>query len=145
MSLSPAELDAFAGRFAACTLTRSEWTHLAHLTVGAWYVTHYGAAEALARLRVGIRRLNESFGGVNSSASGYHETITRAYLTLLDQFLAASPAELSLAERVDRLSRSPLSDRQALLGFYRRDTLMSVAARVAWVAPDLHPLRLVIE
>ena len=135
-----ANVDAFATRFTACALARHEWTHLAHLAVGAWHVHRYGPEEALTRLRSGIRRLNESFGGVNSATNGYHETITRAYVQLLSQFLEGCPGELPLPERVERLLTSRLADRNVLFTFYSRERLMSMAARAAWVEPDLTPL-----
>ena len=65
-----------------------------------WHIDRYGTEEALSRLRVGIRRLNESHGTPNSDDDGYHETITRAYVQLLSQYYASCPAEMSLGERV---------------------------------------------
>ena len=133
---------ALAARFSALTLLKEEWTHAAHLTVGAWHVEAYGAAEALTRLRAGIRRLNESHGSVNTATSGYHETITAAYVTLLDAYLNACPRGLPLAERVDRLLAGPLAARDMLFTFYSRERLMSTEARARWVEPDLVPLEL---
>ena len=133
---------ALASRFTALTLPKEEWTHAAHLTVGLWHVDRYGAAEALARLRDGIRRLNESHGNVNTPTSGYHETITAAYVTLLAAYLDACPPGLPLAVRVQRLLAGPLAARDMLFTFYSRERLMSVDARAQWVEPDLGPLRL---
>ena len=110
-----ANLDDFAARFVACTLSRDEWTHQAHLRVGAWHVHRYGPEEALTRLRSGIRRLNESFGGVNSATHGYHETITRAYVQLLSQFLERCPSELPLPERVKRLLDQPARGQECVV------------------------------
>jgi hypothetical protein len=84
-------LDHLIEGFLACSLREEEWTHHAHLAVGLWHVEQLGAEEALACLRQGIRRLNESFGNVNTPTSGYHETITCAYVRLLTQFLAECP------------------------------------------------------
>ena len=134
--------DGLAARFARLTLPKGEWTHAAHLTVGAWHVDRYGAAEALTRLRDGIRRLNESHGTSNTATSGYHETITAAYVTLLAAYLAACPPELALPARVDRLLAGPLAARDMLFTFYTRERLMSVEARARWIEPDLAPLRL---
>jgi len=120
---------------------RGEWTHAAHLAVGLWHVDRYGAGEALVRLRDGIRRLNESHGTVNSATSGYHETVTRAYVELIAVFCATCPAGLPLSDRVALLLGSPLADRAVLLRFYSRDRLMSGDARAHWVEPDLAPLR----
>ena len=36
------DASALAARFAALTLAKEEWTHAAHLTVGAWYVHRHG-------------------------------------------------------------------------------------------------------
>jgi hypothetical protein len=142
MSNMAQDIDGLAAGFVACTLPREAWTHAAHLTVGMWHVDRYGAEEALSRLRVGIRRLNESHGTPNSDTGGYHETITHAYVQLLSQYYASCPAEMSLGERVTRLLRSPLADRDALHAFYSRETLTSVDARSRWVEPDIAPLHL---
>jgi hypothetical protein len=139
MTMDP---GALATRFAALTLPKVEWTHAAHLTVGAWHVDRYGAVEALPLLRDGIRRLNESHGNVNTPTSGYHETITAAYVTLLAAYLDACPSGLPLAGRVERLLASPLAARDMLFTFYSRERLMSTEARAQWVEPDLLPLRL---
>jgi hypothetical protein len=133
---------ALAARFTALTLPKDEWTHAAHLTVGAWHVDRHGPVEALTLLRHGIRRLNESHGNVNTATNGYHETITAAYVTLLAAYLAACPPGLSLDARVERLLASPLAARDMLFTFYSRDRLLSVDARARWVDPDLAPLRL---
>ena len=133
---------ALAARFAALTLPKDEWTHAAHLTVGAWHVDRHGPVEALTLLRDGIRRLNESHGNVNTATNGYHETITAAYVTLLAAYLAACAPGLPLDARVERLLAGPLAGRDMLLTFYSRERLMSTDARARWVEPDLAPLRL---
>jgi RimJ/RimL family protein N-acetyltransferase len=136
------DLDDLVKRFIACTLPKAAWTHLAHLAVGYWHVETYGGAEALTRLRVGIRHLNDSHGMVNSASSGYHETVTRAYVQLLLEYRASCPADRPLTERVARLLESAVADRHILLRFYSRDRLFSEEARARWVEPDLAVLRL---
>lgn len=78
------ELEILARKFAECSLPKEDWTHAAHLSVGLWHVEKYGAEEALRRLRIGIRKLNQSYGGANSSTSGYHESISRLRDTALN-------------------------------------------------------------
>lgn len=134
------DLDALVARFESGGLTKAEWTHQAHLLVGLWHVDRFGPREALPLLRTRIRRLNDRHGTANTTTSGYHETITAAYVTLLAQFLASRAPEESLADRAVALTGSRLADRQALLRFYSRDRLMSSDARAAWVEPDLAPL-----
>ena len=136
------DVDDLAARFAVPSLRRAEWTHVAHLAVGAWHVHRYGTAEALTRVRDGIRRLNVSIGGANTESSGYHETITAAYITLLAEFLEACPPGLPLADGLARLWTTPLAERDMLFTFYSRERLFSTDARARWVDPDLAPLRL---
>lgn len=135
------ELDSLVTRFARCSLSKQEWTHIAHLAVGLWHVEHYGSEEALLRLRTGIKRLNESHGTVNSATSGYHETVTRAYVQLLSAF-ATRFNSLPLAHRLALLLDGPLSSRELLMTFYSRRNLMSATARLGWVEPDMTPLSL---
>lgn len=136
----PGAVHALGLRFEALTLSKPEWTHAAHLTVGAWNVDRHGEREALARLREGIRRLNASHGTANTESSGYHETITRAYVVLIAEFLGACPKAAGLDARVAWMLSSPLGARDALLDYYAKETLMSVSARMGWVAPDRAPL-----
>lgn len=137
--LSQAELDEFAQRFYERSISKEEWTHEAHLVVGLWHIERYGFEGALLRLREGIRRLNESHGTINSTESGYHETITRAYLQLLSSF-SDLYKETDIARRLSILLSSALSDRKALLSFYTSSRLMSAEARMGWVEPDLAPI-----
>ena len=134
--------DDLGSRFEACTLRKEEWTHTAHLVVGLWHVSRYGAEDALTRLRAGIRRLNESHGGVNSATNGYHETITAAYVRLLSQFLASCPPEVPLTDCVTRLLEGPLAAKDVLFAFYSRERLTSKEARAGWLEPDVVRLEL---
>ena len=131
---SDEQLDDLVRRFHDCTLPKTEWTHAAHLAVGAWHVARFGPAVALSRLRANIYRLNESHGTANDDHGGYHETITQGYVTLL----GASGGDGS-ASAVRTLLAGPLGTRDVLLRFYSRERLMSVAARRGWVEPDLVP------
>jgi len=134
-------VDGLATRFVARAIPHAEWTHTAHLVVGAWHVHRYGPDEALARMRVGIRALNDAHGTPNSPTRGYHETVTRAYVVLLAELLGRCPVAMPLAERVARVLASPVAAKDALLAFYSRERLMSSTARAEWVEPDVAPLR----
>ncbi len=135
-------LDDLAAHFTACTLPAAEWTHTAHLRVGLWHVARYGVAGALHRLRPGIGRLNESHGNQNTATSGYHETITAAYVRLIAAFLDAAGSDATTDARADALLSSPLADRRVLLSYWSAEALMSPAARARWTPPDLAPLAL---
>ncbi len=133
-------IDALAAAFRACTLPHAQWTHAAHLRVGAWHVHHHGPETALTMLRTGIRRLNDAHGTVNSASSGYHETITVAYVRLIASYLSTGAPGMPLERRAARLVEGPLGARTFLLRFWSRDLLMSERARREWVPPDLAPL-----
>jgi hypothetical protein len=130
--------DLVAG-FLDGTLSKAQWTHQAHLIVGAWHVHHHGAAAALDHLRTRIKRLNDHHGTVNSPTSGYHETITRAYVAILAAYLRECDAK-ALDQAITRLLASPLADNKVLLAYYSADLLFSARARLEWAAPDLTPL-----
>jgi len=130
-------------RFLDRSLRRSEWTHEAHLSIGLGHIREYGPAEALKRLRKAISQLNGSYGNANTATNGYHETITRAYVELLTQYLGTYPNDCSLDRIRDDLLASPLAHRDALLAFYSRDYLNSSAARLAWAEPDLGPVSVI--
>jgi hypothetical protein len=133
-------LDDLVARFLAGTLPRPEWTHSAHLAVGLWHVHRYGPDVAADRLRASIRALNERHGTANTETSGYHETITVAYVRLLDQFLSAGVPGSTAESRLEDLLGGPLADRAFLLRFWSRELLMSPSARATWTPPDLAPL-----
>jgi hypothetical protein len=144
ISLPPSarDLEELAARFRASCIPHAEWTHAAHMRVAAWHIDRFGATEALARLRAGIRRLNDHHGTPNSPTRGYHETITVAYVQLIAQYLAATPAGTTFAARTSDMLAGPLGDRNVLLRHYSRDRLMSSHARAEWVPPDISPLDL---
>jgi len=137
-----AELEDLVLRFRRRKVPHAEWTHLAHLAVGTWHVRRYGKEKALPKLRRGIRRLNDAHGTPNSDTRGYHETITRAYVHLIAEFLATRPQDATTADCAQALLGSPLAERDALLAYYSKERLMSVAARRAWVEPDRVPFAL---
>jgi hypothetical protein len=134
------DLDDVVARFTLRTLSHKEWTHVAHLAVGAWHVHTYGAEQALAKLRTSIRQLNDRHGTPNTATSGYHETITAAYVALIDAFLVACEPHTELPDRLRLLLESPMSGNRFLLRFWTQALLMSPAARASWVPPDVAAL-----
>lgn len=121
------------------TLPKSEWTHEAHLRAGLWHVINHGAVAALELLRARITAYNESVGTPNTDSSGYHETLTRFYVTVIDRFLAGADRDLSLDQLAVRLI-AEAGDRRLPLRHYSETRLFSVVARRSWVEPDLRPI-----
>ena len=132
-------IERLAAAFIDCTLPKVEWTHEAHLRVGLWHRLQMPAQTALEALRERISRYNVSQGGVNSDTDGYHETITRLYVILIDRFVTADDGASTPDALADALI-AQLGHRDVPLRYYTHDRLFSVAARRAWVPPDLEPL-----
>jgi hypothetical protein len=133
------DIRALGERLLACALPREAWTHEAHLGACLWLLTERPDIDVDARIATIIRRFNESVGGVNDDYSGYHDSITRAYVAGVRHFLSGT-AETGLAARVNALLLSPMGTRDWPLRFYSRDLLFSVPARRGFVEPDLAPL-----
>ena len=121
------------------TLPKAEWTHEAHLRAGLWHVRQHGAAAALELLRARIFSYNESVGTENSDTSGYHETITRFYVTVIDRFLAANDRAMPVDDLAARLL-AELGDRRLPMRYYSEGRLFSPVARRSWVEPDLRSI-----
>jgi GNAT superfamily N-acetyltransferase len=135
-------LQELVAAFCSLTLPKEGWTHRAHLRVGAWHVHHHGAVEALVLLRDRIRKFNAHHGGQNTESAGYHETITAAYVQLIDAFLRASASRGALERRVELLLAGPLAEKSLLFRYWSGAALMSTQARLSWLPPDLAPLAL---
>lgn len=138
LPLTEAGIDAFLSAFEGGTLPKAQWTHSAHLFTGACYLHMLGEAAAIQQLRACIQRYNEAVGGKNTDTSGYHETITIAWIKVLDRLRRESePMERAAFARlaVERFA----GDRDILRRHYSFDVVNSVEARSTWVPPTLAP------
>ena len=132
-----AEIERLGEGLLACTATREEWTHEAHLAATTYLELKRPDIDLDAELPRIIRRFNESVGGVNSDTEGYHETITRVFLHGVRLFLAEADRTAPLHELVNELLVSPMGRRDWPLRFFSRKRLFSVEARRTFVAPDV--------
>jgi hypothetical protein len=138
--LSPPEtVPALVQAFERAAISRDRWTHDAHLTVAAWYLMRYPAAQALGRIRNGIQRLNAANRVLQTPTGGYHETLTRFYIWAVGQALAGLPPETSVETGVHTVL-TRCRDRRLPLVYYSEPVLMSWNARTGWVQPDRRPL-----
>lgn len=113
------------------------WSHEAHVRTAFVHAARFDLDEAHLRLRAGIIRLNQTHGLVETGARGYFETLTRAWLHLVDDARRRTGAIDSRAV----LALAPeLLDRALPLRHYSREVLSSVRARSVFVPPDLSPL-----
>jgi hypothetical protein len=134
------KIDRLAQGFCDRTLPKEEWTHAAHFATALWLMLRRPDIAPERDMPGMIARYNESVGGVNSDSSGYHETITQASLHMARRVLAGLPADVTPAQALAALMASELGDKDWPFAHWSRDRLMSVAARRAWVEPDLAPL-----
>lgn len=130
--------EEFLASFESAELPFSDWTHRAHLKVAYGYLTRHPFEEALDRMRKGVQAYNAAHGVETTPTTGYHETLTVAWLRLvrsaLDQFGPAASAD----EFFDQ--QTQLAEKRAILLFYSRDLIMSEEARHGFVEADLAPL-----
>ena len=121
------------------SLPQQAWTHDAHLRVAWMFLARYALDEAHLRLRVAIIKLNAAHGLDETPSRGYHETLTRTWLTLVAQARRGVVVPTSAAFRI---ACSNELERDAPMRFYSRERLLSLPARATFVAPDRAPLPL---
>src|SRR5678815_1247821 len=94
--------------FDACSIPLEQWNHRAHLTIAWTLLSRFPLEEATDRMRRGVQKYNAHKGIVTTPESGYHETLTVAWMRVLaatmrhygpcasaDEFFAAHPHVLS--------------------------------------------------
>lgn len=125
----------FLHAFERCALPQSEWTHCAHVRMAWLYLRQEPLSAATPRVCDGIRRYNAAF----DKLPAYHETITRGFLILIDWQMRQNARAESFEQFCVRNPDLLDSRLSSLLVHYRNETLFSVAAREAFVPPDLVP------
>ena len=127
-------LDAFE----RCTLPKQHWTHQAHVRVAWLHLRRDPFPEALQKMGAGIRRLNEAHGVENGPSSGYHETLTCAFMSFVWATMQSVGAGASSLEFCD--ANPHLLARTLPRLFFTRERMNSLEARRRFVPPDLAPL-----
>ncbi len=130
----------FLSAFENCTLPFAEWHHRAHLKVAYLYLRQLPFEEALAKARENIKRYNAATNTPETLERGYHETITVAWMRLVQFTLSEYGPAASAEEFLD--AQEQLVNRKALRFFYSRERLVSWKAKSEFVEPDLAPFPL---
>jgi hypothetical protein len=133
--MTDADIEALVRSFEDGSLPRSEWTHASHLLVALWYMSRHPRDQATRLVRDGIRRYNHLHG----RDSGYHETITLAWVAVVARFLSRSDRDGPISALAGMLLED-CGDKDHLLRYYSREVLMSDEARRAWIPPDRRPI-----
>ena len=121
--------EAFLAAFQDTSLPRAQWTHEAHVRMAFLMLSR---GEGLDEIREGIRRYNAA-----QRSSGYHETITIAFVRLVQAALVQTPGIdwFAFAQAYPALFPPQVLERH-----YAPETLRSPEARATFVAPDRQPL-----
>lgn len=130
------EISSLIERFEKEVLPRVEWTHEAHLVVAIWYSHRYDFGKAMNLVRDYITNHNTSVGTPNTDTEGYHETITKFWLLVAQDFLKEH-AFKTITEACNAFINSDKGSSQYPLDFYSEKCLFSVEARHNWLEPDL--------
>jgi hypothetical protein len=123
--------------FEKAELPAEAWDHRAHVRVAFVYASLLDLHTALAQMQMGLRALNAAHRVPDSVDRRYHETITVAFMRLID---AATKKE-TFASSTEFCRRHPeLLTKDALLRYYSHERLFSKEAKSGFVEPDLAPL-----
>ncbi len=109
-----------------CTLPAAAFRHRDHLRAGWTYLQGMPFGAALDRMREALQRYAASHG----QPERYHETVTVAYMSLLQTHRALNPAD-SWEQFV--VANPVLFEAGLLARFYERATLESPLARRVFV------------
>jgi len=124
---------AFVEAWESGRLPKAEWTHAAHVAMGSVYVVRYGTS-ATEEMRRGIKRHNAAVGTLDTETSGYHETLTCFWTSVLSRWVEGySDPWLAACHAVGRFGE----ERSLHTHYYSFDVVKDRAARAAWVPPDL--------
>lgn len=133
-----ADDETFLAQYEAGTWPEENWHHREHIRLAYLYLCRLPFPAALERIRRSLQAYNASHAVPESLTRGYHETMTLAWLRLVDVALRLDgPAESADAF----LEAHPhLLCKRALFFFYSRDLLIAAEAKAHFVEPDLAPL-----
>lgn len=125
--------DAFLDALEDTTLPERSFQHRDHLRAGYLYLRRDGFFAGMGAMATALRR----YAAAHGKPDRYHETLTVAYLTLINERLRlggdAGGFDAFIARNPD-LAAPDLLER-----FYRHETLSSQRARQVFVLEEAHP------
>ena len=120
--------DDFLAALENGTLPLAAFDHRAHVRAGYLYVTRHGLGGAIER----FARTLKAFAARHGKDGLYHETITVAFLALINEHAAARGAR----DWGSFIAANPeLLERRTLLHFYAPEELASAEARRVFKLP----------
>ena len=128
---SETQIEQVVRGFESCTTGKDDFSHSDHLAVAVWY-SRQDQERALELMRASLLRFLDHY----DCRANYHETLTRFWISRVQNVLVSLPAELTLLAVtntvVERLGNSRLA-----FEFYSKELVESAAAKAGWVEPDL--------
>jgi hypothetical protein len=124
-------------QFEKGTLPKELWTHTAHFVVAFWYCTQYPLPQAIEKTTTGIKAYNVASGGQNTDESGYHDTITLFYISIISFYLVREKVSALTDEALVAFLQQPFLAKDFIYLFYSVSLLKSKQARQRWIAPDI--------
>lgn len=125
--------DDFLAALESCRIDPAAFNHAAHIRAGFLYLQRHDFADALGRMRRAIRAFAASIG----KDGLYHETITTAFMTLINERLAVAPTDIGWEDFAAR--HVDLFDGAALSQHYSKERLRHPLARTVFLLPDRVP------
>jgi hypothetical protein len=124
--------DDLIAQLESCALPEEQFHHADHLHVAWIYLTRFTAAEAIAKFSETLRAYAASRG----KPDRYHETITWAFLLLLNERIRRLGPGITWEQFV-ALNHDLFDWKNSiLLRYYRPETLASSLARQVFLMPD---------
>jgi len=122
------EIEVLTEAFVAKTLEKDKWTHAAHLTIAVWHLKEFDYDEAVALVRKRITEYNLAVGTQNTATSGYHETMTIFWMTVVHFFVRRVQAQTTF-EVCNLLLAGPLASNTLPFYFYERVTIFIIRSK----------------
>jgi hypothetical protein len=130
--LTGAEDAEFIRRFESCELPPAEFPHREHARLAWLYLRLHPATAALERFSTGLKR----YAAFNGKPRLYHETITWAYILLINERNARA-GRAQTWEEFAAANPDLLDWRNSVLkNYYREETLGSELAKTVFLFPD---------
>jgi len=115
------------------SLAESEFRHANHVRAAYTYLRAATFPEAIGRMSRALR----SYAAARGKAQLYHETITVAFLALINERIARGGDRGGWAGFAE--ANPDLLDKRLLAHYYRRETLQSPLARRVFVIGEFSP------
>lgn len=134
----------FLSRFENCTLPFAQWTHRSHVKLAYLYVGTHPFEQAVGKTRTGIKAFNATNKIPETTNTGYNETTTVAFLTIIASTLSFYGGLFPSGTSDEFCDRHPhLLQKSLLRLFYSPDRRGHPEAKYRFIEPDLAQLPLI--